>query len=466
MQAKVLEKDSPCITPNLDRLASMGIRFRNAYTPNAVCSPARASLMTGLLPHNHGVVYVTHNVDRDQSCLRLDKPHWAQKLMEAGYHTGYFGKWHIERTENLQQFGWEVNGGEWSQLYKNKKKELTGGIAETPYSLVRYNEDPPGYDAKKVLYGVTALTPEKRMMGISTALALDFLEDAMGREEPWCCFVSVKEPHDPFICGEEAFRQYDVDSLEVPENAFDDFEGKPNVYKKASRVWKGMTLRERKEAMTCYYASVSEIDGQFGRLIRKVEEAGRLEDTLIVLTSDHGELLGAHGLYCKNISAFEEVYNIPLVMAGPNLGKGRVSQARVGLHDLAQTLLEIAGCEAFPVPDSKAFTPLLYSPEKEDEYQKGFAEYFGGRMLLTQRIVWDGLWKFIFNGFDFDELYNLQEDPWEMTNLAGREEYDEVVRRMCGQMWRMIRDTEDHSLYKSDYPILRLAPYGPGVIME
>ena len=93
MQGRVLEPDSPCQTPHLDGLAARGVRFRRAYTPNAVCSPARASLMTGLLPHNHGVLYVVHTVDDDQAVLRTQHPHWAERLTEAGYRTGYFGKW-------------------------------------------------------------------------------------------------------------------------------------------------------------------------------------------------------------------------------------------------------------------------------------------------------------------------------------------------------------------------------------
>src|SRR5690606_12243037 len=110
MQGRVLDPAHPCITPNFDSLAARGIRFTRAYTPNAVCSPARASLMTGLLPHNHGVLCVTHTVDEDQAVLRKEHPHWAQRFVEAGYRTGYFGKWHVERSNELAQFGWQNQG--------------------------------------------------------------------------------------------------------------------------------------------------------------------------------------------------------------------------------------------------------------------------------------------------------------------------------------------------------------------
>ena len=95
MQGQVLRPGHPCQTPHLDSVVQRGVRMDRAYTPNPICSPARASLMTGLLPHNHGVLWVTHNVDDDQGCLREDKPHWAQRLAAAGYRTGYFGTWHV-----------------------------------------------------------------------------------------------------------------------------------------------------------------------------------------------------------------------------------------------------------------------------------------------------------------------------------------------------------------------------------
>jgi choline-sulfatase len=466
LQAQVLRPDSACKTPHLDRLASQGIRFDRAYTPNAVCSPARASLMTGLLPHNHGVLQVTHTVDDDQCCLREDHPHWAQPLVKAGYRTGYFGKWHIERSNNLDKFGWQVNGEMSGTLFKEKKGQLSvDDQIKSNFALEKYNENPPGYNNQNLLYGVTNVEPEKRNMGIITSLASDFLDQNLQKGgSPWCCFVSVPEPHDPFVCGSGTYAQYSPDDLTLPPNVYDDLEKRPNIYRKAARIWEYMTDQEKKEAMACYYASITEIDRQFGRLIAKLEESGEMDNTLIILTSDHGELLGSHGMYCKNFSAYEEIYNIPLVMAGPGIEKDVISQARVGLHDLCPTILEWVNCESMnvEVPDSRSFTSVLRDPKKaESQFQTGFAEYHGGRMLLTQRITWDGNWKYVFNGFDFDELYNLDKDPYEMSNLIDHPDYQKTVRHMCALMWQKTKETNDHSLLRSDYPILRVAPYGP-----
>ena len=112
MQARTTFPESPCRTPNIDRIAQRGLRFRRAYTVQPTCSPARASLMTGLLPHNHGVLQVEHTVDDDQCVLRTECPHWAQRLSDAGYRTAYFGKWHIERSNDLRRFGWQEGGSD------------------------------------------------------------------------------------------------------------------------------------------------------------------------------------------------------------------------------------------------------------------------------------------------------------------------------------------------------------------
>ncbi len=462
MQGRVLDPDSPCRTPCFDRLAARGVRISNAYTPNAVCSPARASLMTGMLPHNHGVLEVTHCTDDDQCNLRTDLPHWAQRLAEGGYRTGYFGKWHVERSEDLARFGWQVDGGgESARFREHRQRLLAGEPGEPEYSLSRTNNLPPGYP-KSLLYGVTDRPAARRGMGVTTDLALEFLEESVGGDAPWCCFVSTTEPHDPFIAGTEAFAQYDLDAIPLPPNVHDPLDGRPGLYRKAGRTWADMTDRERREAAACYYASITEIDGQYGRLIGLLEERGALDNTIVVLTSDHGELLGAHGLYCKNVSGFEEVYQIPMVVAGPGIAEGEETAARVGLHDLCPTLLELAGLKPFGDPDSRSFVALLRDPAgQSDDFVSGYAEYHGTRYRITQRVVWEGSWKLVFNGFDFDELYNLDEDPYELQNLADDPAHQERLRDLVDRLWGRLRDTKDHALLNAHYPILRLAPYGP-----
>ena len=182
----------------------------------------------------------------------------------------------------------------------------------------------------------------------------------------------------------------------------------------------------------------------------------------MVMTSDHGDLLGAHGLFFKDISAFEEVYNIPFIVAGPNVPSATQCDARVGLHDLCPTLLELAACAPFAESDARSFVPLLQAPDRvSDEWRQGYAEYFGNRHRLTQRVIWDGPWKFVFNGFDFDELYHLEEDPWELDNLASQPAYQDQLRKMMRLYWHFAHATGDTPLSETLYPALRLGAVGP-----
>jgi len=497
MQGQVLRPGHPCQTPNLDRLAARGVRFERAYTPNPVCSPARASLMTGLLPHNHGVLTVTHCVDADQSCLRVENPHWAQRLSAAGYRTGYFGKWHIERSNDVKRFGWQPDGTNHSEEFKRRVEAARGATekGQSPFSQSRKGGQTPGlrYEltgpegyAPALLYEVMDEPVEGRWLGIITEMATEWLEGVMGSGEgvsprfpraengdrlrerngdsrqPWCCLVSVQEPHDPFRAHRKWFERYDVDRIELPASAWDDLAGRPNLYRKAQGIFAGLTDRQRREAMACYWASISEVDEQFGKIIAAVQRAGQLDKTIVVVTSDHGELLGAHGLWMKNVGAFEEVYNVPLVMAGPTVATGATCAGRVGLHDLCPTLCELAGAEAIGNADSRSFAGLLARPEEDGDWQRGFAEYHGTRQLLTQRVVGDGPQKFIHNGFDFDELYDLEADPQELRNLAEEAGYQGEVRRMMGLAWEYMKRTNAHTLVRTQYPVLRLAPVGPG----
>jgi arylsulfatase A-like enzyme len=225
-------------------------------------------------------------------------------------------------------------------------------------------------------------------------------------------------------------------------------------------------VQEHRLAAACYYALITEIDQQFGRLLEMLETTGQVDNTIVVLTTDHGDALGAHGLYMKNIGAFEETYNIPLVLAGPGVAQGRTCGARVGLHDLCPTLVELAGGEPIDtVGESQSFADVLRDPDgaAAGHRRTGYAEYFGTRYLFTQRVIWDSTWKLVWNGFDFDELYNLKDDPHEMHNLAEDPAHADRMRQMLALAWDYARRTNDHTLVNTHYPVLRLEPYGPEI---
>ena len=311
---------------------------------------------------------------------------------------------------------------------------------------------------------MTEVPPEERGLGIHVSNAAAYLAEVTAGQAPWACFVSVLEPHDPFFTGREAFDRYDSVDVPVSPTLRDDLGGRPEIYARARAPWRDWSEADHRNAAVCYYASITEIDTLFGRLLDQLAAAGQTDNTIVVLTSDHGEALGAHGLYCKNYGAGEEIYRIPMVLAGPGIKSGQESNALVGLQDLHPTLLNLLGLDSPESPDSTSFADLCRAdrePLTDDRY--GYAEYEGTRFQLTQRILWQGDWKYVFNGFAHDEMYNLADDPHEERNLlAGDCGASAEADRLLSLIWGRIRETGDLTLLNSHYPALQIGSVGPG----
>ena len=212
------------------------------------------------------------------------------------------------------------------------------------------------------------------------------------------------------------------------------------------------------EATACYYAVCTMIDDQVGRLLAALAETGEEEDTVIVYLSDHGDYMGAHRLLLKGIPPFEEVYRVPLIMKGPGLPQGRTTSDVVSTMDLAPTLVELLLGKDFPC-QGRSLVPRLN--DRAGWEQEAFAECHGVRFNYTQRILWRDRCKYVFNGFDEDELYDLESDPHELRNLARDPSSGPLAEEMATRMWEIATGTGDFNLYQSHYGMYRYAPVGP-----
>lgn len=212
-------------------------------------------------------------------------------------------------------------------------------------------------------------------------------------------------------------------------------------------------------ARACYYARITELDRAFGHLLDYLDESGQRENTIVIVTADHGRYVGAHGFDAHNFGPFEEIYRVPLLVSGPGVSAGGSCDAPVCLHDLCPTICEWGGAEEIDVPDSCSLVPAMAG--EPIERSGAYAESQGTRFSLTQRIWWQGKWKFAFNGFDFDELYDLETDPGETTNLARMPEYRDTVERMMREVWREIRETGDRAIEETHYFSMRMGVVGP-----
>ena len=452
--ASALAPDSQCRTPNLDAVAADGTRFHRCYTTNAICSPTRASLMTSTYPSTHGMWDCTHTQRREWVDVPADRfTYFSRKLEEAGYTNGYFGKWHVEQSGKLESFGWH----EYDTACGGARPEREPGTEVVvpkegyrDYLLAAVGQDEtldshPAYDK-----------------------GIDFIKRKAAGGKPFCCFVSSSEPHDPYIPPRRFFDMMDLESLDLSPTLHDEPNGKPEIIRRMRSVWSDLTDQQWRTVTAAYWAVISFIDHEVGRILDALKEAGAYDDTIIVFTSDHGDMLGAHGLITKGVgTSYEEVYNIPLIVSGPGLRRGIENKDTLtSLVDLAPTLLELCGADPMPVSHGQSLAPILAGRSTGDDRRDAYGEFFGQRFVYTQRITWHENWKYVFSPGGIDELYDLQADPHERHNLADSAQHREVLKDMAARMWRKMRDIGDESLFKTQYATLRTAPVGPNIVDE
>jgi len=261
---------------------------------------------------------------------------------------------------------------------------------------------------------------------------------------------------------------YNLDEIRTSPTLHDDVSDKPEVVRRMRSVWRGLTDDEWRKVTAAYWAVITFIDSEVGQIIDVLKETNQYDNTIIVFTSDHGDMLGGHGLVTKGVGTpYEEVYNVPLIIRTPEMNEGcEDDETLISMVDLAPTLLDL--CRANPLENAQgnSLRPVLEGTANSDDWREAYAEFFGQRFVYTQRIVWHGDWKYVFSPGGIDELYNLADDPHERVNLAGNQEYHDILIEMTKRMWRKMKAIGDDSLFNTHYATLRTAPIGPNAIEE
>lgn len=469
-QAAVTLSDHPCRTPNLDRLAGEGVRFTAAYPPMAHCCPARASFMTGLYPSQHGIY---NNVLNDQALgtgLRPGVETFSEKLAAAGYRMAYTGKWHVSAEEDPQDRGWEQleiknSGvrGDYNGIRRERYRQKDGEFDKKdrdPGQLLR-----PGWGSFR-LYGTSPKSYEEtddyRMVGHVKAK----LDEFKSSDEPWCLYVGLSGPHDPFIIPEKYAKMYDPSQIELPANYHDDLADKPAIYRRMRKTWSQLTEQEVRESIAHYWGYCTMVDDLFGEVLVKLEETGQQDNTMVVFLSDHGEHAGAHGLYYKGISHFDEGYRVPCVIRWPQgvNDPGRSEERLITLMDLAPTFLEAAEAEPLSACSGKSLVPFLKHEEPDTWRDAVYVQCNGVEVYYMLRAVRTRKYKFVYNPTDIDELYDLQNDPYELTNVADTPAMQEIKRQMNILMWELAYESED--MIFNHYPPNGNAEIGPAIYSE
>jgi len=455
----------PCRTPNLERLQREGLTFTHAFTPMTHCSPARASLMTGMYPSKHGV---HNNVANDPALSRTINEEcetWSEKLRAAGYDLTYTGKWHVSATRRPGEFGWEeqqINAArirphsDWHGYFSMPRNDT---VPRKRGELVAR-----GWYRRR-LYGTSPKSYEQTNEHVLLDGALERLRGLASGEKPWCLFVSMGGPHAPFVIPEKYATMYDPAEIELPANYKDEMSDRPRLYQRMQERYSQFSEQEVREAMAHYYGYCTMLDDMLGEALQALDETGQADDTFVLFVSDHGEFLGSHGLFAKGLPAFDESYRIPCVMRWPNgiRSPGRRIDEFVTLCDLSPTFTELAGAEPTADPSGRSLVPFLKGETPEDWPDAFYNQCNGVEIYYSQRMVRTKKYKLVYAPSSRDELYDLEKDPYEMNNLIDKPEMQPVVEALFKKLWTKAEQERD--IIGSCYHTISLAPVGPAVAL-
>lgn len=419
-----------CQSPSLDRLAADGVNFTNAYSVCGVCTPARASIYTGLLPHRHGLTRNVMDNAPNPGSIPASVPTLAQRLGDAGYESHFIGKWHAgERLPTQAGFsGMDLSGYGDARGDADYRDYLHERGLELPSIL------PLGYgwSHRLTLAGVTSGPVEASVPSWLTERAVEFLAGRGGTDDPFFLAVNFWGPHAPYLPSEPYASMYDPADIAPWANFGDAFEGKPPIYRRCRDAFIGegnppRSWEECAQWAALYFGFATQIDAQIGRLLDALRRHGLEDNTAVLFSCDHGDFTGCHGgMHDKGGIMSQEIYHIPLICRIPGTPAGAVRDAPVNNMDLPKTILSLAGVAADGL-DGHDLYPLIEQGDDPDRPDYTVSECFGHHFAYETRMVIHDRFKYVFHPAATDELYDLRNDPWETTNLARRPDFHPVL---------------------------------------
>lgn len=429
-------------TPNLDRLVSEGVSFTNTFAQSPVCSPSRASFLTGRYPRTTGC---RQNGQKD--------PPYGERLVTKilaaeGYDCGLVGKLHLSACEGRAEkrmddgyrvFHWshhpypdwpeneyiqwlQTKGYDWDQIYR-----VPSGISTS----AGVPSGAPAWAGVPEELHQTTWCVEK---------AIDFIQEE--RRGPWLMSVNIFDPHHPFDPPAEYLRRYPVDSVPDPRYTPGELDTKPifqridheGAYGGTGLSFARLSERERRQVVAAYYAMIELIDAQIGRLLKALEDTGQTENTIVIFMSDHGEMLGDHGIFCKGPYFYDPLVRVPLILSWPGRFRaGLKSDALVELVDLVPTILEAVGIEIPEGIQGRSFLSICEGSTDPHKHREDvYCEYYNALPFHTRPRPYATMLRdrehkiVVYHGQEFGELYDLVSDPGEVKNLWDDPQYAET----------------------------------------
>jgi len=409
------------ITPNLDKLAGQGVRLTNAISTFPICCPYRATLLTGRFPLSHGVITNGPPLPEHELCI-------AEVFKAAGYQTGYIGKWHLNGHAG-------VNAATHQFVPPGPKRQgfdywAAANISHNYYKSFYYRDT----DEKIPIEGWEPDT--------QTDLAIKYMQEHKGKE-PFCLFLSWGPPHDPYVAPEKFKKMYDVDKLKFRKNVFLDL--------------------GKKDILLNYYAAITSLDWNMGRLMEAMDRMGITDDTIVVFTSDHGDMIYSLYLFQKQWP-YEESISVPFIIRYPKkLKAGQVNDVLLGTPDIMPTLLSLTGVEIPNSVEGRDLSGFIAGTATEPEPDSVLIEVITPCGRANDRAgmrAWRGVRtkRYTFARFHDEDWFLIDNkyDPYQTRNLIYNKKYKPLRDELNAKLEQWLKKTNDPFLPGSAYHDIRV----------
>jgi len=444
--------DQHAVTPNLDLLAAQGTRFDRWFTPTAICTPARVSLLTGWAPFRHKVLANTERNVAYPEDLPLDQFTFSRALRDVGYNVGLVGKWHAGTIHSAADFGFDGPAfvGWHNQVDHPDYLAYLADNSLPPYAIkdqirgVLPNGGPGNLMAAR-LCQPTEATFEYYL----ATRAIEYLEryaaDYRAKDQPFFLALHFSGPHLPYILPDEYFDLIDPADVELPRSTQETFANKPTVQRNYSAHWAFDTMPEEvsRKLIALSLGYVALVDAQIGRVRQALARLGLEDRTVEFFSSDHGEFTCGHRLHDKGPAMYDDIYHTAGIIRMPDGIPGQVRTEFVSLLDCTATILDLAGIDPSPAVDSRSLTPLLLG-DQPPWSPNIVCEFHGHHFPYPQRMIRNERYKLVVNPESINELYDLVRDPDELNNVYEHPEVHEVRRQLMSELYQILTQRGDN----------------------
>ncbi|MBA7523753.1 Arylsulfatase [subsurface metagenome] len=441
------------ITPVLDKLSESGVTFTNAFNMGAwngaVCVASRAMINTGRF------VWHAHSFENHQQDLVNRGEMWGQLMQKAGYETYMTGKWHVNtKAEKLFNHVIHVRPGMPGDAWEhNIQVERFKEFTETKNGNIS-NLMPEGYNRPSHKNDTTWQPWDKKFGGYweggkhwSEVLgddAITFIDSAKNQDKPFFMYLAFNAPHDPRQSPKEFVDMYPLENISVPESFMPEYPYKDSIgcgpaLRDAALVPFPRTEYAVKVNRQEYYALITHLDQQIGRILKALEASGEMDNTYIFYTADQGLAVGNHGLIGKQ-NMYDHSIRVPLFVIGPDIPKNRKIDADVYLQDIMASTLDLSGLEKPEYIEFNSLMPFIRGEKRESNYP---AIYGCFQNDLQRMVRADGFKLIVYPHGKIMRLYDLNNDPQEITDLSGDPKYKEIKFRLFNQLVELQKQMDD-----------------------